>query len=124
MITFELEHNYMLFDTWEEVLGYMQNEGREWGWELRPNSNPKYNPLDDGYLAIYRKSGVPENLLPPKYMELWATKSRYQGVTGIPMWVTEKPQRVGWVGTSYIFNGAPHISKYWDRYTLKLDDEF
>jgi hypothetical protein len=114
----------MLFDTWEEVLGFIQNEGKKWGWELRPNGNLEYDPLGEGYLQIYRNAGVPEDKLPPKYMELWATRSCFVSPVGIPIWISEEPKRVGWVGTSYIFNGSPHISKYWDRYTLKLDDEF
>lgn len=114
----------MLFDTWDEVLGFIENEGKKWGWELRPNSNPDYDPRTELYLNIYRNAGVPEAQLPPKYMELWATRSCYLDLVGLPAWISEKPQRVGWVGTSYIFNGSPHIEKYRTRFTLKMDDEF
>lgn len=124
MIVNRLENNHMLFDTWEEVLDFVKIEGKKWGWELRTNSNADYDPVDEGYLKIYRKAGVPEIQLPPKYMELWATKSCFVSPVGIPIWITEKPQRVGWVGTGYIFDGCPDLEESRIRYTLKLDDEF
>ena len=113
-------HNVIRCDSWEELLEYVKTEGVKFGWELR---DPPPNSITAGMLEEFRKCGVPENELPPKYKELWATRStNLTIISSKPLWDRKDPIRVGWAGVSYMFNAKAFVPEYRNLFLIKFDD--
>ena len=106
-------------DSWEEVVSYVATIGKMWGWELLPPPEP----FAPGEIERYREEGIPDEELPPKYMELWAKRTRSRNRDGRPYWQSSEPRRVGSAGVAYVLNGNASDEECRRLYLITYEQE-
>lgn len=104
-----LVEGFLEFVSWDELVDYVNKQGKEWGWELREARRlPGWDPLEAQAMRMIEEEDVSEPKRSPHYAEVWGTRLCNIGSPGKPRRKFKEPIHLGWAGAGWIFH-----SRYW-----------